>query len=559
MTRSCSASARSATRDTPSRSGDGVHNRLGRSGRRYRVGVPMDDLPGSVLPAKDGRDAEGYRHDLVASTNFGRVAFDFDECHGASERLLRWPNDGRERPVLQGQSRRAARHVSDGAMTRLVDRLRAGLVARSPYTALPTEFDAGGAFKQDPKAYKAFVQQLRDDVASSPVIVIDNVAEYVLGEGSRERWTVDDVPNAAPPWHVAWYEFRVPAEYGRLNDLAEVAMWTAASEREDEGGWRLTMWPFAREPHQQDVVGPISLLIADVRADGTVEALRAAPAHGFATTDEAVAPLILTIPVLLANSFAHCRNVREETVFPAPKLSDRYKKRHGLPLVRYTVLAIDPMREVLRREGRSTEVGAKRALHICRGHFKTYDRKPLFNRLTGTYWFPEHVRGTASAGVVNKTYVVLPAAGDGTVEATAVARAPRRAVRATPEHIAEVEDFSVARAVEIVRERYPGMDVEVQAHSNPGYDLLVKHGGRIERYVEVKGTTADSPGFFISENERRFSAEHASMYSLVLIAEINFPSGSFVPFWHDGPIDERFSLRPTHYTATFPPATNAVG
>lgn len=438
-------------------------------------------------------------------------------------------------------------------MARLVDRLRAGLVARSPYTALVPEFDENGIVTPSPKAYRDFVEQLRQDVTNCPVVVIDNVAELVLGEGSKELWEVSDIPNAAPPWHVAWYEFRLPTEYGRLNELEEVGMWTASGEREG-GGWKLTMWPFARTPNDQDAVGPISVLIADVRADGTVEQVRPGTTAGYDGPDEAYAPMILIIPVLLANAFSHCKNVREEEVAPPEKLSRRYQRKHGVPLTRYRVLQIDPMREVLRREGRSSEIGTKKALHICRGHFKTYDEKPLFNRLTGTYWFPEHVRGRASQGVVKKDYVVsVPAAGGGLVEArvtrdASVARLPPASL------VAQIESFSVARAREIVLSRFPGAVIDEMPHSNPGYDIVVREGDQVVRYVEVKGTTRESPAFLITENERNFSVQNGDHYSLVLVGEIDLTAESFVPYWHDGPIDDRFSLRPTGYTAVFPRA-----
>ncbi len=48
-------------------------------------------------------------------------------------------------------------------------------------------------------------------------------------------------------------------------------------------------------------------------------------------------------------------------------------------------------------------------LHMVRGHFKTYTpEKPLFGRMTGTYWWAHHLRGDESAGVVHHDYEVGP-------------------------------------------------------------------------------------------------------------------------------------------------------
>jgi hypothetical protein len=119
-------------------------------------------------------------------------------------------------------------------------------------------------------------------------------------------------------------------------------------------------------------------------------------------------------PTFLAMSFMHCKNVTIENRAPDAKLSRAYSRRHGVPLVRYYVLNIDPMRKVLREEGNVEHVGLKQALHICRGHFKTYTpEKPLLGRTVGTFWWPMHVRGTAEAGVSLKDYCVkAPRAGE---------------------------------------------------------------------------------------------------------------------------------------------------
>lgn len=127
--------------------------------------------------------------------------------------------------------------------------------------------------------------------------------------------------------------------------------------------------------------------------------------------DEAVAALTagmrMMFPVYLAISFMHCKNVERREEAPPPKLSKKWEKKHGRPLVRYHVLDIDPMRKVLSSEGGVETNGLKKALHICRGHFATYtEDKPLFGRVTGTFWKPQHVRGSAKNGVVVKDYNV---------------------------------------------------------------------------------------------------------------------------------------------------------
>lgn len=111
---------------------------------------------------------------------------------------------------------------------------------------------------------------------------------------------------------------------------------------------------------------------------------------------------------LLAIQFMHCKNValQDRT---ASRHERRQARREGKPApVTYKVLDIEPMRRVLRTEGQIETVGLRKALHKCRGHFATYDERPLFGKHRGTFWVPAHDRGTPERGVIHKDYRVHP-------------------------------------------------------------------------------------------------------------------------------------------------------
>lgn len=112
---------------------------------------------------------------------------------------------------------------------------------------------------------------------------------------------------------------------------------------------------------------------------------------------------------VLTLSFMHCKNVvrtdATETEGPPAKWLRRMKQ----PEIRYHRLEINPMKEVLRREGGSETNGLKKALHICRGHFATYtEERPLFGSFAGTVFREAHVRGSEKEGIVVKDYSVKP-------------------------------------------------------------------------------------------------------------------------------------------------------
>jgi len=112
-------------------------------------------------------------------------------------------------------------------------------------------------------------------------------------------------------------------------------------------------------------------------------------------------------PLAMTLCFMHCKKVTTPEQEPDPEINKQRRKAGLKPFIRYHTINIDPMKATLKSEGGIEANGLKRALHICRGHFVTYtEDAPLFGRLTGTYWKPAHVRGSATEGVVFSNYNV---------------------------------------------------------------------------------------------------------------------------------------------------------
>lgn len=107
----------------------------------------------------------------------------------------------------------------------------------------------------------------------------------------------------------------------------------------------------------------------------------------------------------VASSFMSCKNIQLVENHP-PRYERRQREREKKPpLTKYYTLEIEPMKRILRIEGKSEEVGLKKALHICRGHFAHYTPdKPLFGKVSGRFWIPAHVRGSKEAGEIKKDY-----------------------------------------------------------------------------------------------------------------------------------------------------------
>jgi hypothetical protein len=259
-----------------------------------------------------------------------------------------------------------------------------------------------------------------------PVIAADDVAAYVQ---SLEVGTeiADLVESMAPPFDQFFVEFqRVPNQMGlyawgahfrAVSDPAEIA----ATHPYDNGYPR---WVYMIETYLEkrkgEPCGPAALHLCGLAEDGTwfrhsngrlyldyrMANMSAEPPED-ANQEWNARVAQLLFPALMALSFMHCKNVTLESVVPSEKLSRSYRKRHGRPLVSYGELRIDPIRKVLEQQRKGVGGSLRKALHLCRGHFKTFTAdSPLLGHATGTYWWAPQVRGAASAGVTLKDYRV---------------------------------------------------------------------------------------------------------------------------------------------------------
>lgn len=110
-----------------------------------------------------------------------------------------------------------------------------------------------------------------------------------------------------------------------------------------------------------------------------------------------------------------------------------------------------------------------------------------------------------------------------------------------------IEEISVGHALSEVKKLYPTAKIEVMHHNNPGFDILVTEQNRVTRYIEVKGTQSDRPVFHMTETERRFSKNNSSLYSLLVVWNLNLSDGTYKISRYDGEISIGEILRPYRY------------
>ena len=272
--------------------------------------------------------------------------------------------------------------------------------------------------------------QAHGKLLDMPRWYIDNVAQYV----GRIKGNID-VPTLAPPFRRFWIEYSVPQDGSWMKDIgAEFSvyddpLWVCRQDNElikcggappgSKSRWILIVQAWIRARLPTELLAYPMMFAYHVGSDGEIigrcgavddrdgQPLVSGDVWDRQFSDSTVNELDWVLwPCAVAISFGHCKNVRHVEHIPGGKLEKARLKRGRKPTLRYYTLEIDPMREVLRREGHSDTLGLKQAMHICRGHFKDYRQSGLFGKIKGVFWWDQAVRGTAEAGVVVKDYSV---------------------------------------------------------------------------------------------------------------------------------------------------------
>lgn len=109
---------------------------------------------------------------------------------------------------------------------------------------------------------------------------------------------------------------------------------------------------------------------------------------------------------LMVVSLLHCSNVKPIVEVPPMQRQERRRmERAGHKPIEYKRLTVKP-HSSRSGTGSSDESGEGMAIHLVRGHFKTYTpERPLLGKYSGTYWWQPMVRGTEKRVVV-KDYEV---------------------------------------------------------------------------------------------------------------------------------------------------------
>jgi hypothetical protein len=293
-------------------------------------------------------------------------------------------------------------------MPRLIDDLRApsARVAK-PFFVQPHKVEA----------WKLIANHVHDIIMDPalPVLLIDNVANYFY-ESDQEYWDLrDDFPNLAPPYPAFWCESKLVKHihskecgdsdlsamvpHGRIGMLINAVDPANAHGEGIPENARWILWcelyiDYGRRGITAD--GPHGSVMLCIDANGVIIDRPWMQSFAAASDADIMRSYITWFnPAFLAISFLHCHNVAViDNHVPAP-LAKKYRARHGISPCSYKTLVIEPLKQILKSEGRAGQIGLAKAMHICRGHFRDYrEGRGLFGKYHKLVWTPAIVRGT---------------------------------------------------------------------------------------------------------------------------------------------------------------------
>ncbi len=265
-----------------------------------------------------------------------------------------------------------------------------------------------------------------------PIILADNVAEYVACREEKESIRFSELPSAPPPFANCFIEWKSPSTQRHYDGT----LLTAVESPELQQGCsvirispddapldvfnltdseRVSLnavffgFDFATR-RENGMVLPLGEFYLLYDAD---RRLLRAPLWlygGEHIVGEHYVPIIV---VAMTFAFMACKNMKMVDATASEGPPPKWCRRQRVPELRYHTIQLDPDDNRDRPSAERKTVGDRsgKALHICRGHFARFVddgvSRGLFGRNQfGTFWVPSHTRGSLEHGRIVSTYNV---------------------------------------------------------------------------------------------------------------------------------------------------------
>jgi len=323
--------------------------------------------------------------------------------------MLTWTREELERApeLVREKTGRSTEEV----VSRIRDRLgmKDGDTLHEYLSATPTMPRAGRTLYDRYLAFSSKLNQSKADFGAT-VYRVGNLWEAHSREWGRRGGYMTDGLCVRPPHPWMWLEAQSNDPTRDVHPCAFVGHGTWAP-------WAREKWLASGGTEEFEVISLHLWLMArgDFQPNGACHMFF--PKNGFVKTgarayfEEPPSDLALRTMefVLYVLSFLNCRNI-EVVESPPPRQMIRAAIRRGedAPITYRTINILPIGKTRIDRVASDAHPGVAR--HVCRGHFKRYTAdRPLLGKFVGQFWWPQHVRGDDTLGVVFKDYEIQTA------------------------------------------------------------------------------------------------------------------------------------------------------
>lgn len=270
------------------------------------------------------------------------------------------------------------------------------------------------------------LRQRQPDFPNVPVIVADEIARQI--DALPERGVsppASDYGIVAPPFASCFIEADTVVDGIGLvqrgvlvEDFSQLFRAGDSSPVIASGApagthWLMIMSGFIRPVVQPGLFGYNGVMLVHLDAAGRLlddtERMQIIRVEHRGMPAAPVADLAGHAPYALKAISAMHQRCAADKVSP-PRQQRRAAERAGvLALHDYYVLRVRPTYtpQDMRQVGQPTRAERARREHMVRGHFRYYDEaRPMFGRVAGMVWIPEHERGDSDLGRIKKDYEV---------------------------------------------------------------------------------------------------------------------------------------------------------
>jgi hypothetical protein len=250
----------------------------------------------------------------------------------------------------------------------------------------------------------------KSQLKTIPIFVVDNIIKWVTSSGESDSFQIGDNFEImmVPPFDEFWIEFNIDPVGIDASPVLQGfhCAVNLLSPSTDNKKWEIEFVRYSCVGKY--LAGPIDFTFLRLNAEGFITGSR----FGTFLIDKRPLEIYFNFVCkafhlcFLALHFLSYPKVRTEEVLPPKRLlGNKALKRGERQPVKFKVLDIEPLKVLLRTEGKMDEVGLKQALTNVRGHWRIYTpEKPLFGHFVGKVFIKDHARGSSELGIIKNTY-----------------------------------------------------------------------------------------------------------------------------------------------------------